>query len=467
MVRFLVVGLHVLAAKGLLFCDSCSDAIAESYLSDRVEDSESNSNDSFDINVRSILAFRGIGCGYESMQQWLALMNMPYSPSLNAYHKNLKKIELGAMECFKKISDRTHIAIREAYEKVGVLPDEEGILDLAVSFDGSCQKRGFSSQNGMASVIDLITGFPIDFEVLSNYCGKCSMAEEKEYDDAWKTSHIASCHKNFSGSAGAMEVECAKHLWTRSVENHQFRYVNKLCDGDSKAYDAIRSLKPYGKEISIVKEDCVNHVAKRMGTALRSFVEASKAARKSVAGKGKLTQQKIAKIQNYYGKAIKDNSSDPELCKRRIIAILLHMSSAHYPPGPTSWCFFQRSISKQESPGPHSEHERVPVEIGKQLVPIFRRLSDLELLKRCSRNKTQNPNESFHKIIWKICLKTTYVGRRTVQTAVALAACQFIMGCSFTNIIYKVLNMEAVIHLKMSALKKMLKGLKGLNWPSF
>ena len=205
----------------------------------------------------------------------------------------------------------------------------------------------------------------------------------------------------------------------------------------------------------------VNHVAKRMGTALRKFVEASEAARKSVAGKGKLTQQKIARIQNYYGKAIKDNSSDPELCKRRIMAILLHMSStdenpkhAHCPPGPTSWCFFQRSISKQESPGPHSEHERVPVEIGKQLVPIFRRLSDIELLKTCSRNKTQNPNESFHKIIWKICPKTTYVGRRTVQTAVALAACQFIMGCSFTNIIHKVLNMEAGTHLKISALKR-------------
>ena len=69
-----------LAAKGLLNCDSCSDVIAESYLCDRFEDSESNSNDSFDINVRSILAFRGIGCGYESIQQWLALINMPCSP---------------------------------------------------------------------------------------------------------------------------------------------------------------------------------------------------------------------------------------------------------------------------------------------------------------------------------------------------------------------------------------------------
>ena len=456
-----------LAAKGILFCNSCHNVVSENYLSSRVEDSDRKSNDSFEINVRSILAFRGIGCGYESMQQWLALMNMPYSPSLNTYHKNLKKVELGAMKCFENISERTHPAIREAYEKVGVIPDKEGILDIAVSFDGSWQKRGFSSHNGTASVIDLLTGYPIDFEVLSNYCSKCNIAEERQYDDVWKASHVENCQKNFSGSAAAMEVECAKRLWTRSVEKHQFRYTTILSDGDSKAYDAVKSLEPYGKENVIVKEDCVNHVAKRMGTALRNFVESSKVMKKSVAGRGKLTQQKITKIQNYYGRAIKDNCSDAELCRRRIMAILLHISStdenpkhSHCPPGPTSWCFFQRSIAKQEIPGPHNEHETLPVEIGKQLVPLFQRLSDIELLKRCSRNKTQNPNESFHKAIWKICPKTNYVGRRTVHTAVALAACQFTMGCSFSNIIYEILNIEPGANLKASNLERDIKRIR-------
>ena len=320
-------------------------------MSSRVEDSDRKSNVSSEINVRSILAFRGIGCGYESMQQWLALMNMPHSPSLNIYHKNVKKIELGAMKCFENISERTHPAIREAHEKVGVIPEKEGLLDIAVSFDGSWQKRGFFSHNGTASVIDLLTGYPIDFEVLSTYCSKCNIAEERQYDDVWKASHVENCQKNLSGSAAAMEVECAKRLWTRSVEKHQFRYTTLLSDGDSKAYDAVKSLEPYGKENVIVKEDCVNHVAKRMGTALRNCVESSKVMTKSVAGRGKVTQQKITKIQNYYGRAIKDNCSDAELCRRRIIAILLHMSStdenpkhSHCPPGPPSWCFFQRSI---------------------------------------------------------------------------------------------------------------------------
>ena len=73
-----------------------------------------------------------------------------------------------------------------------------------------------------------------------------------------------------------MAVKCAKRLWSRSIEKHQFRYINALSGEDSKAYDATRSLEPYGKEKAIIKEDCINHVAKRMGTTLRNFVAASK-----------------------------------------------------------------------------------------------------------------------------------------------------------------------------------------------
>ena len=80
-----------------------------------------------------------------------------------------------------------------------------------------------------------------------------------------------------------------------------------LCDGDSKSYDAISEAQVYGPNFIIKKEDCVNHISKRMGTALRNLVSEAKAKGSSVSGKGKLTQQKILKIQNYYGRAIKDH----------------------------------------------------------------------------------------------------------------------------------------------------------------
>ena len=83
-----------------------------------------------------------------------------------------------------------------------------------------------------------------------------------------------------------------------------------------------------------------------MGTALRNLVSESKAQKDSISGKGKLTKDKIDKIQNYFGRAIKDHAKDIPLLKKRIMAILFHLSStdklpkhAQFPSGNNSWCF--------------------------------------------------------------------------------------------------------------------------------
>ena len=65
-----------------------------------------------------------------------------------------------------------------------------------------------------------------------------------------------------------------------------------LCDGDSKSFDAICEAKVYG-EVEVTKEDCVNHISKRMGTALRRLSVEAKAQGSSISGKGKLTNAKI------------------------------------------------------------------------------------------------------------------------------------------------------------------------------
>ena len=129
-----------------------------------------------------------------------------------------------------------------------------------------------------------------------------------------------------------MEAEFAVRLWQRSESEHQLRYTTMLCDGDSKAFDAVTESKCYGPDKEIVKEDCINHVSKRMGTALKNLVSTAKAQKESISGKGKLTKEKISKMQNYYGRAIKDNSEDITHMKKRIYAILFHMTSSDdYP----------------------------------------------------------------------------------------------------------------------------------------
>jgi len=455
------------AVKGHLKCTSCGIVIFEEYLCKRVYDSKAN-RAPFELNMLAAVAFRGIGCGYSAMEDWCGNMNIVHCQNSSAYQKNCERLRVASQETFEKVRDESVEKIFKEYEKLGVLPDDNGVLDIAVSFDGSWQKRGHSSHNGIGSVIDLLTGLPIDFHVLSNFCHKCRYFESiDDVSDIWKERHLENCPKNFEGTANAMEVECAKVLWRRSEANFKLRYSTMLTDGDSKSFDAISEENIYGVDRHIVKEECINHISKRMGTALRKLVETCKAQGRSISGRGQLTKEKIMKIQNYYGRAVKDNANDVELMKKRIFAILFHMSSTnetpkhvHCPPGKKSWCFWQRAEASGKDPGDHKNHETLPVEVGKTLVPIFRRLSDDGLLKRCSRAKTQNANESMHNLIWRYSPKGTYVGRKTLETAVALAVCQFTMGATYRSMLCNILGICEKAPLKAFSHKKNLKRLK-------
>ena len=67
-----------------------------------------------------------------------------------------------------------------------------------------------------------------------------------------------------------IEMEAAEILWSHSLEKHNFRYTTLLSDGDAKTFKHLCSLNVYG-DVSLTKEECVNHVAKRIGTALRNL----------------------------------------------------------------------------------------------------------------------------------------------------------------------------------------------------
>ena len=108
--------------------------------------------------------------------------------------------------------------------------DKDGILDIAVSFNGAGQRRGHSSHNGMASVIDLLTGLPIDHEVICNFCHKCKIAAHKPHDPVWRQKHNLNCPKKFEGTSNAMEAESALRMWKRSVQENKLRYTTMMCD---------------------------------------------------------------------------------------------------------------------------------------------------------------------------------------------------------------------------------------------
>ena len=70
--------------KGKLTCTMCDDVIGDEFLSDRVGNTTSP-NVPFEVNMRAVVAFRGIGCGHSAMKEWSSMLNMPSCLSNQAY----------------------------------------------------------------------------------------------------------------------------------------------------------------------------------------------------------------------------------------------------------------------------------------------------------------------------------------------------------------------------------------------
>ena len=123
------------AVKGKLFCSNCEQSFAESYLSERVGGSQS-SKAPFEVNLRSTFAFMGIGCGYSAIRDWSTVMNTSSYMSKLAFQGSKNNIIAGSRESFEEIAKRSVEKIRERYRELGIVPDKDDVLDVAVSLMG-------------------------------------------------------------------------------------------------------------------------------------------------------------------------------------------------------------------------------------------------------------------------------------------------------------------------------------------
>ncbi|GFV89857.1 uncharacterized protein TNCV_4690861 [Trichonephila clavipes] len=185
--------------------------------------------------------------------------------------------------------------------------------------------------------------------------------------------------------------------------------------------------------IQLEKLECIDHVMKCMGTRLRRLKAQFKGKilshGKCLSGKNRLTEHKIDNLQSYYGSAIRRNHSSVQNMRQAIWAIFLHkLSTDEYPQhdfcpiGEDSWCGF----IKAEASGKSYKHKNSPpVVVVEAMCPIYRDLSHPDLLKKCLHGKTQNPNESFHNVIWSRVTKATFVQIETHSLGVYDAVCSF------------------------------------------
>lgn len=137
--------------------------------------------------------------------------------------------------------------------------------------------RVYTSLVGAGVVIEAHTGYIVDGHTYSKYCHACTYWSDKVKKDVsfrskylqWKSKH--DCQKNFSESSVKMESAGAVALWERSL-SRKLRYTTVVGDGDSAAYNALCKMNngdgPYGVDYPVTKEECLNHISKRLGTRL-------------------------------------------------------------------------------------------------------------------------------------------------------------------------------------------------------
>ncbi|KAK7108809.1 hypothetical protein V1264_016475 [Littorina saxatilis] len=280
----------------------------------------------FDVNHRSVLYSVQTGGGFAALDTFCAIFGMPnmFENAYQRLHKtvctaSVQTCELTLANCRSIVRDNNQ-EMNPGYVHDENTPEPEDCWDIDdgvpwadVAFDGTWQRRGYVSHYGVGLVVEMLTGYVLDFHVMSTYCLACKIKEKEGLPqdewDAWMEGHRKNCQQNHHASAKAMERDAALKLWTESVERTGLRYRTMLSDGDSTAFRAVEESAPYGERRKVTKLECVNHVHKRMGTTLRKQAQENRLGGR---GQGRLTAEKCRRLQDYYRGAILSNVDKTE-----------------------------------------------------------------------------------------------------------------------------------------------------------
>ena len=175
-----------------IVCENCD------HISDFHTSKKCGSSKSYDVNRRAVYTMRAIGQGFAGLEKFTSLMNMPKPMTQRNYDKIVKTIS----RYTKEVAEET---MAEAVEEVK--EGSIGVVDIGVSVDGSWQRRGYSSLNGVVTAISMTNGKILDCEPMSRICKACNLKNKLRktnitaYEN-WKASHV--CKLNYRGSIGGI-----------------------------------------------------------------------------------------------------------------------------------------------------------------------------------------------------------------------------------------------------------------------
>lgn len=146
---------------------------------------------SFDVNLGTNFAMGDLGLGREALATICEILNMQPPVSDSAYQKHNQSVNLATRKVFNEKLNDAGFRVRKFLQK-----DATEVLDIAVSFDCTWSKRGFTANYGVGIAISADTGEVLDYVVLSKVCELCKAAEKLKSNPVkyqeWKNAHVAS-----------------------------------------------------------------------------------------------------------------------------------------------------------------------------------------------------------------------------------------------------------------------------------
>ncbi|GFV71548.1 uncharacterized protein TNCV_3931441 [Trichonephila clavipes] len=170
------------ANKMKVVCVNCDQTQSEICSSKQLVDSKLHEilnlsinkffNAPFDVSMRIVQDILSLGLGYSALEKFCMHMNLRImsSKTINSYKaKVLNRHLVGSNQMLLDFRKN----VREAYGS----KNDKYIVHIGVSYDGIWLTRGLMSNIGVGSVIDLLTGFVIDYAVMSKRCGECEQTQ--------------------------------------------------------------------------------------------------------------------------------------------------------------------------------------------------------------------------------------------------------------------------------------------------
>ena len=108
---------------------------------------------------------RAIGQGYSGLEAFTSLMNLPKPMTSNNYDNIINRL----VKTTKAVAD---ITMQDACEELRTDSSSDAIKNLQVFSDGIWQRRGYSSFNGVVTVISIKNGEGLDIKPISSLTKK-------------------------------------------------------------------------------------------------------------------------------------------------------------------------------------------------------------------------------------------------------------------------------------------------------